>query len=90
MNERWTYTVIADPPGSDPLELRVTLEDRDAAKRATIQVTVAGAQVDVDDKPRDYEAPEWKAREILTGGGVADIDTYLDAMKEHLRSALQT
>jgi hypothetical protein len=90
MNERWTYTVIADPPGSDPIELRVTLEDRDAAKRATVQITVAGVQVDVDDRARDYEAPEWKAREILTAGGVQGIDTYLDALKDHLRSALAT
>ena len=88
MNERWTYTVIADPPGSAPIEMRVTLEDRDAAKRATVQVTVAGVQVDVDDKPRDYEAPEWKVREILSGGGVETVDTYLDALKDHLRSAL--
>ena len=50
--------------------------------------TGAGVHVDVDEKPREYEAPEWKVREILTGGGVTSIDTYLDALKEHLRSAL--
>jgi hypothetical protein len=89
MNERWTYTVLADQPGGTPIELRISLEDRDADKRATIQVGVAGAQVDVDDKPRDYEAPEWKAKEILAEGGVVDTETYLDALKEHLRAALQ-
>lgn len=90
MNERWTYTVIVDEPGGTPVELRVSCEDRDADLRATIQVTVTGAQVDVDDKPRDYEAPEWKAKQILTDGGVDGVDTYLDAMKEHLREALKT
>lgn len=89
MNERWTYTVLADEPGGTPVELRISLEDRDADKRATIQIGVSGAQVDVDDKPRDYEAPEWKAKEILTDGGVSEIDTYLGALKDHLRAALQ-
>ena len=89
MNERWTYTVLADQPGGTPIELRISLEDRDADKRATIQVGVSGAQVDVDDKPRDYEAPEWKAKEILTEGGVAEIDIYLGALKDHLRAALE-
>jgi hypothetical protein len=89
MNERWTFTVLADEPGGTPIELRIALEDRDADKRATIQIGVSGAQVDVDDKPRDYEAPEWKAKEILTDSGVPDIDTYLAALKDHLRAALQ-
>jgi hypothetical protein len=88
VNERWTYTVIADEPGGTPIELRVSLEDRDADRRATIQVTVAGAQVDVDDKPRDYEAPEWKAKELLLQGGVAETDVYITALKDHLRAAL--
>jgi hypothetical protein len=88
VNERWTYTVIADEPGGTPIELRVSLEDRDADRRATIQVTVAGAQVDVDDKPRDYEAPEWKAKELLAQGGVTETDVYVTALKDHLRAAL--
>jgi len=90
LNERWTYTVIADEPGGTPIELRVSLEDRDADRRATIQVTVSGAQVDVDDKPRDYEAPEWKAKEILGAGGVEQTDVYLNALKDHLRAALSS
>jgi hypothetical protein len=88
MNERWTFTVIADEPGGTPIELRVALEDRDADRRATIQVAVTGAQVDVDEKPRDYEAPEWKAKELLEGGGVSDAEIYIDALKDHLRAAL--
>ena len=88
MSERWTYTVISDEPGGTPLELRVCLEDRDADKRATIQVLVSGEQVDVDDKPRDYEAPEWKAKQLLTEGQVDDVDGYVDALKEHLRAAI--
>jgi hypothetical protein len=88
MNERWTYTVISDHQGGTPIELRVSLEDRDADKRATIQITVAGVQVDVDDKARDYEAPEWKAKQIITDGGVGDTDGYLGALKDHLRQAL--
>jgi hypothetical protein len=89
MNERWTYTVISDEPGGTAIELRVSLENRDIDKKATIQVAVSGDQVDVDDKPRDYEAPEWKATQILDEGGVADTATYLEALKEHLRAALQ-
>jgi hypothetical protein len=85
MNERWTYTVLADEPGGTPIELRISLEDRDA----DIQIGVTGSQVDVDDKPRDYEAPEWKAKQILSDGGVNEIDGYLGALKEHLRAALQ-
>jgi hypothetical protein len=90
MNERWTFTVIADEPGGTPIELRVALEDRDADRRATIQVAVTGAQVDVDEKPRDYEAPEWKAKQILVNGGVANADVYLEALKDHLRAALMS
>lgn len=88
MNERLTYTVISDHPGGTPVELRVTMEDRDTQRRATIQVTVAGDQVDVDDKPRDYEAPEWKAKQILTEGGTPAVDVYVGALLDHLRLAL--
>lgn len=88
MSEKWTFTVIATEPGGDPTELRVSLEDREINKEATIQITVAGEQVDVDDKPRDYEAPEWKAKHILQEGGVSDVEGYVAALKAHLREAL--
>ncbi len=88
MNERWTYVVISDEPGGTPVELRISLEDRETQKQATIQVTVAGAQVEVDGKPRDFEAPEWQVRQILERGGVADVDSYLTSLQDHMRSAL--
>lgn len=88
MNERWTYTVIADQPGGTPIEMRVTLEDRDTGTKATVQVAVSGSQTTVDDKPRDYEAPEWKAKQIFSEGGVADVEAYLEALQNHLRSAI--
>lgn len=88
VNERWTYLVIANEPGGTPIELRITLEDRDSRRQATIQVTVAGAQVDVDDKARDFEAPEWQVRQILEQGGVGEVGSYLSSLQEHMRTAL--
>ena len=88
MDERWTYTVIADEPGGTPIEMRVVLEDRSSSQQATIQIRVDGQQVEVDDKERDYEAPEWKAKQILETGGTGDVDEYLAELKAHLRAAL--
>jgi hypothetical protein len=88
MNERWTYTVISDEPGGTPIEMRVVFQDRDSNQQATIQIRVNGQQVEVDDQPRDYEAPEWKAKHLLEAGGTEDVDGYLAELKAHLRAAI--
>jgi hypothetical protein len=87
MNEKWTYLVLSDPD-KNPTGFRITLEDRDSQKKATIQLTAAGEQVDLDQQPHDYECMEWKAKEILDvsrtdGNG----EVVLGAVKDHLRSA---
>jgi hypothetical protein len=79
--EKWTFLVMAAADGS-PDGLRIIL--RDGADEATwprLQVGADGAEVPVDDRPHDYEAPEWKAQQLFGGS-----DRQWDALKERLRS----
>ena len=87
MTEKWTLLVIADEPRGTPIQIRVILRDAEQPERAAkLQVAVDGRPVAVDDAEHDYEAPEWKAGQILTdGSGDAKL---LDRMKDRLRDAL--
>ncbi len=83
--ERWTFLVIAAPDG-EPAQIRVRLRtgDDDAAW-PTAQVALDGTEVPPDEVAHDYEAPEWKAAELLEGGGGA---ARLEQLKEGLRSTV--
>ena len=88
MNEKFTYIVLADAPGGTPTGYRIILEDKDSGRQAVAQFTREGRQVEVDDQDRDYEAPEWKAEQLLVDGGVEDAKGFVAALKEHLRMML--
>lgn len=82
--ERWTFIILAGPDGAAS-GIRVTLRAGDDESRwPELQVTVDGTEVPVDDQPRDYEAPEWKAKQILTAGGGSEA--RFDELKNKLRS----
>ncbi|MDZ7733950.1 MAG: hypothetical protein U5R31_13570 [Acidimicrobiia bacterium] len=88
MNEKWTYLILSDPE-KEPTGIRMTLQDRDSGRQASMQLTADGNQVEVTDEAHDYEAMEWKVKEIV-GQARADGDgaTLVDAAKDHLRTAL--
>lgn len=48
-----------------------------------LQVALDGTQVPVDDVEKDFEAPEWKAIEIFTGGGGSEV--RWEELKDELR-----
>ncbi len=85
--EKWTFLIIADEPRGTPIQIRVILRDGDQPERAAkLQVSVDGKPVAVDDAEHDYEAPEWKAGQILADG--SGDPKLLDRMKDRLRDAL--
>lgn len=87
MREKWTFLVIADEPRGTPIQIRVILRDADQPERAAkLQVAVDGRPVAVDDAEHDYEAPEWKATQILADG--SGDEKLLERMKDRLRDAL--
>jgi hypothetical protein len=67
--ERWTFLIIPAADGSAS-QIRMILRSGDDADAwPTLQVGLDGVEVPVDDVEKDYEAPEWKAKELFTGGG---------------------
>ncbi len=81
--ERWTFIILAGPDGK-PTGIRATLRAGDDESRwPTLQVTVDGTEVPVDDQERDYEAPEWKANQIMAAGGCSEA--RWEEVKEKLR-----
>ncbi len=88
--ERWTYLVIAGPD-EEPAQLRIMLRagDDESAWPAA-QLGLNGTEVPVDEAPRDYEAPEWQAIQLLDshmGGGGS---SRLDQVKEGLRTRVSS
>ena len=88
MNEKVSYIVLANEPGGTPTGYRVMLRDLASGRQAFAQFDTAFAQVAVDDRPRDYEAPEWKAEQLLAGAGLEDPAGFIEALKQHLRAML--
>lgn len=83
--ERWTFLILADPAGQ-PSQIRVFLRAGDDESRWPVtQITVDGTEVPVDQTPKDYEAPEWKALEILRAHGVTEEGWK--ALKGRLRAS---
>lgn len=79
--ERWWFHMVAGPDGSEAqIRLILRLGD-DPSAFPTIQVTVDGTEVPVDDAPVDYEAPEWKAKQLFTPG-----DDAWEALKDRVRA----
>lgn len=82
--ERWTFLIIAAADGSAS-QIRMTLRSgADPASWPTLQVGVDGTEVPVDTAEKDYEAPEWKAKELFSAGGGSDA--RWEQLKESLRS----
>ncbi len=84
--ERWTFLVIAGPD-DEPAQIRVLLRNGDdPAGWPGAQVALDGSDVPLDDAVHDFEAPEWRAAQLLdgaTGGGGA---ARLEQVKDGLRS----
>ena len=82
--ERWTFLILADPAG-EPIQIRVFLRaGDDEARWPVAQIGVGGAEVPVDEAAKDYEAPEWKALEILRANG--GTEASWEGLKNRLRS----
>lgn len=79
--EKWTFLILADDDGN-PSGLRMILRaGDDAAAWPRTQVGADGGEVATDDRPHDYEAPEWKAQQLYGGS-----DAQWEALKEKLRA----
>jgi hypothetical protein len=84
--ERWTYLMIAGPDGATT-QIRVILRaGDDPAAWPALQIGLDGAEVPLDEVAHDYEAPEWKAIQVLDEGMGGGGATRLDQLKEALRS----
>ncbi len=82
--ERWTFLVIADEAGkAHQLRLILRAGDDPSAYPAS-QVLLNGTKVPVDDVEKDFEAPEWKAIQIFTGGGGSEV--LWEELKDELRA----
>lgn len=86
MTDRWTFLILAGEDGA-PVQMRIFLRAGDDPGRWPVaQIRVDGTAVPVDEVEKDYEAPEWKALEILRTHGGTDADW--EAIKRSLRAAL--
>lgn len=82
--ERWTFLILADAPGGTPDGIRMILRaGEDETRWPRLQVLLDGTEVPVDDRPHDYEAPEWKAQQLASAGGMPD--RRWEALKDVLR-----
>ncbi len=84
--ERWTFLIIADDGGA-PSQIRILLRaGDDEAAWPSAQLALDGTEVGVDQAAHDYEAPEWKAVQILDGGMGGGAEARLQQVKDGLRS----
>lgn len=82
--ERWRFHIIAAPDGS-PAGVRMYLRaGDDEAAWPRLQIKVDGSEVPLDDQPVDYEAPEWKAIQIIKEGGSSEA--RWEELKDKLRA----
>lgn len=79
--ERWWFHMIAGPDGREAQIRLVLRTGDDESAFPTLQVALDGSEVPVDAAPVDYEAPEWKAKQLF-GGSDADWE----ALKDRLRA----
>ncbi len=84
--ERWTYLVIAGPDGGAK-QLRVLLRrGDDPAAWPVAQIGLDGSDRPTDEQAHDYEAPEWKAVQLLDQGMGQGGAARLDQVKGRLRN----
>lgn len=82
--ERWTFLVIANRGGA-ATQIRMSLRAGAApAAWPTLQVGLDGVEVPVDAVDKDFEAPEWRALQLFTGGG--GTEAGWEMLKDRLRS----
>jgi len=83
--ERWWFRMIAGPDGKEA-EIRVILRTGDdESSYPAVQVRLDGTEVAVDDAAVDYEAPEWKAKQLFAAGGGGGDGDWEDVL-DHVRS----
>lgn len=82
--ERWTFLVIADAAGTADQIRMVLRAGDDPSSHPVCQVRLDGTEVPVDDAPKDFEAPEWRALELFRGGGGSEA--RWEELKDDLRS----
>jgi hypothetical protein len=83
--ERWTFLIIAGPDGS-ALQIRVLLRaGDDPAAWPTAQLALDGTEVPVCEAAHDFEAPEWKAAQLLDGATSGGGQDQIDRVKDRLR-----
>lgn len=86
--ERWTFLILADADGkADGIRMVLRAGD-DESRWPSLQIRLDGTTVPVDDRPHDYEAPEWKAQQIVAAAGMPD--GRWEALKNSLRDAAPT
>ena len=78
--ERWWFQIVAGPDGKEAQIRLVLRTGDDEAAFPRLQVAVDGTEVPVDDAAIDYEAPEWKAKQLFAPG-----EDAFEALKERLR-----
>lgn len=79
--ERWSFLVLASGDGS-PKGFRVVLRAGDDETRwPRMQIGLDGTEQPLDDEQHDYEAPEWKAKQIFAGG-----ESVWESLKDKLRA----
>lgn len=83
--ERWTFNMIAGEDGKEKQVRMILRAGDDPAAYPTLQVGMDGVEVALDDAAVDYEAPEWKAVQLFTGGGGSQAQW--DDLKDRLRAA---
>ena len=90
MTEKWTFLILSDE-AKNPTGIRILLDDRETGRQASMQLTDAGEETDLTDEVHDYEAMEWKVKQIIDAGRDGQGgDVVVDAAKKHLRGALAT
>jgi hypothetical protein len=88
LNEKWTFLILSDE-AKNPTGIRITLEDRDSGRQASMQLTHAGEEAELTAEAHDYEAMEWKVIQIIDAGrGGNGGEAVVGAAKDHLRKAL--
>jgi hypothetical protein len=88
LNEKWTYLILSDE-AKNPTGIRITLEDRETGRQASMQLTHAGEEAELTAESHDYEAMEWKVMQIIDAGrGGNGGEAVVHAAKDHLRKAL--
>lgn len=83
--ERWTFNMIAGEDGREKQVVMILRAGDDPAAYPRLQVGVDGVEVPLDDAAVDYEAPEWKAKQLFAAGGGSD--QLWEDLKDRLRAA---